>query len=103
MTAVENAQEFEDLDALIRSAGWQRFKTYVAEQWGTPSAGGGVRFQAAVAHASNHGDADAIAQLRQVVVAQKQIQGLVTEFEGRREKLKPLAEREHALSRRGAL
>lgn len=103
MSAIETAQEFEDLDALIRSAGWLRFKAYVAAQWGTPEHGGGARFQAAVAQASNQSDADAIAQLRQVVVAQKQIQGLILEFEGRRDKLKPMDQRELAMSRRGSL
>lgn len=97
--------EYEDLDALIRSSGWQRFKAYVAEQWGTPSAGGGARFQLAVrASAAEQADADAIAKLRQVVAAQREIQGLITEFEKRLDVLKPHEQRLAAVgSRRGSL
>lgn len=104
MRAAEVQQEYEDLDALIQSAGWGRFKAHVAQQWGTPETGGGVRFQQAVSQAAaEQADADATAKLRQIVVAQKLIQGLILEFEARRERLKPIEEREHALSRRGGL
>jgi hypothetical protein len=42
--------------------------------------------------------------LRQVVVAQREIQGLIIAFEGQRERVKPLEPRqEMALSRRGGL
>lgn len=97
--------EFEDLDALIRSAGWQRFKAHVAEQWGTPSAGGGIRFQQAVRQASNNeADANALAQLRQIVTAQREIQGLIVSFEQQAERLKPMEQRQElAMSRRGSL
>ena len=104
MTAIEITQEFEDLDALFRSAGWLRFKAHVAQQWGTPQAGGGARLQAGVAQAAaENADADATAKLRQIVVAQKQIQGLILEFELRIEKVRPLEQRELAQSRRGGL
>jgi hypothetical protein len=102
---VADPTEYEDLDALLTSAGWTRFKSYIAEQWGTPQAGGGIRFQQAVNQASrNETDANALAQLRQVVVAQREIQGLIIAFEGQRERVKPLEPRqEMALSRRGGL
>lgn len=105
MTAAENAQEYEALDALLRSEGWLRFKAHVAQQWGTPHDGGGARFQAAVSQAaSEQVDADATAKLRQVVVAQKQIQGLIAEFEGRIERVRPLEQRPELVgSRRGSL
>jgi hypothetical protein len=100
-----DATEYEDLDALVRSSGWQRFKAYTAEQWGTPSAGGGSGFQLAVrASAAEHADADAIAKLRQVVAAQREIQGLITEFEKRVEQVRPQEQRLSAVgSRRGGL
>jgi hypothetical protein len=100
-----DVQEFEDLDELMRSAGWQRFKAYTAEQWGTPSAGGGARFQLAVrASAAENADADAIAKLRQVVAAQREIQGLITEFEKRLDAVRPQENRLAAVgSRRGPL
>lgn len=104
MTVIDQKQEYEDLDTLFRSAGWLRFKAHVAEQWGTPHAGGGARFQTAVGHAAaESADADATAKLRQIVVAQRQIQGLITEFEGRIDRVRPLDERPLAQSRRGSL
>jgi len=104
MSAIEQKQEYEDLDTLFRSSGWLRFKAYVAQQWGTPHDGGGARFQAAVnSAAAEQADSDATAKLRQIVVAQKQIQGLLTEFEARLQHVRPLAERELAVSRRGSL
>lgn len=104
-TATEHGQEFEALDALFRSEGWARFKAYVAQQWGTPQHGGGARFQAAVTQAAGEQvDADATAKLRQVVVAQKQIQGLIAEFESRMERVRPLESRPELVgSRRGSL
>lgn len=104
-SAIDQSQEYEALDALLRSDGWTRFKAYVAQQWGTPQHGGGARFQAAVSQAAGEqADADATAKLRQVVVAQKQIQGLIAEFEGRLERVRPMEHRPELVgSRRGSL
>lgn len=97
--------EFEDLDALLTSAGWARFERFVADQWGTSECGGGIRFQQAVMTAAREPlDADATSKLRQVCVAQREIQNLLIEFKGQRERARPLEQRaEVALSRRGGL
>ena len=68
----------EDLDELVRSAGWQRFVAHVQQEWGTREAGGGVRFTMAARQASNiNADGEAIAQLRQICVAQREVHNLV--------------------------
>jgi hypothetical protein len=68
----------EDLDELVHSPGWQRFVAHVRQEWGTREAGGGVRFtQAAHQAASLNANDDAIAQLRQICVAQREIHNLI--------------------------
>ena len=57
------ASEFEDLDQLIHSQGWLRFKEYVRAEWHE-------RFQQHVRQAVNNPQDDlALRQLQQVVVA----------------------------------
>jgi succinyl-CoA synthetase beta subunit len=68
----------EDLDALVHSPGWMRFLAHVQQEWGTRERGGGVRFTQAAHQAANvNADADAINQLRQVCVAQREIHNLI--------------------------
>ena len=70
--------EREDLDALVRSPGWARFVAHVEKEWGTAEHGGGAYFTMAARKASDQtDDATALAYLRQICVAQKQIHGLV--------------------------
>lgn len=67
------ASELEALQALVDSDGWKLFASMVGKQWGD-SEGNGERFLQAVSNASKASDADAIAQLRQIVVAQREMQ-----------------------------
>jgi hypothetical protein len=68
----------EDLDDLVHSPGWMRFLAHVRQEWGTRDAGGGVRFTQAAHQAANlNADADAIGQLRQICVAQREIHNLI--------------------------
>ncbi len=67
------ASELEALQALLDSDGWTVFSRMVGTMWGD-SEGNGERFLQAVSGASKAGDADAIAQLRQIIVAQREIQ-----------------------------
>jgi len=82
--------EYEDYDDLVRNEGWQRFSQHVAALWGTVDGGGGSMFNQAVAQASaDSSDADALAKLRQIIVAQKSVQQLM-QFPARRvQELKP--------------
>lgn len=60
--------EYEDLDALLSSPGWERFKAYVKSEWGPE----GVQFTRALALAADTiDDPTAMAKFRQVLVAQK--------------------------------
>ncbi len=92
--------EYEDLDALIRSAGWARFKAVVVEQWGQHGSGGVVFTQAVMAAQKQ---ADALPKLQQVCFAQVAIQGLISEFESRLQQLKAIEERPYNPARRGML
>jgi len=66
--------EYEDLDALLSSPGWERFKAYVKSEWGPE----GVQFQRAlVAAADVIDDPMAMAKFRQVLVAQKACMGVI--------------------------
>lgn len=67
------ASEREALQALIESDGWKMFAAFVGKQWGD-SEGNGERFLHAVSKASTASDADAIAHLRQIIVAQREVQ-----------------------------
>lgn len=78
--------EREDLEALTTSDGWKRFQSYVESEWG---AGGRAFIDAVTKAADNKSDADATAFLRQIIVAQKQIQRLVAWPEERLKTLKP--------------
>lgn len=99
--------ELEALDQLISLEGWQRFRNLVAEEWGTPENGGGSQFLAAVKAAAALNDADATAQLRQIIVAQREIHKIMEMIPQRvaqmkRTKLGPESDAA-PLSRRGAL
>ena len=68
----------EDLDHLVHSPGWLRFRQHVEKEWGVPDAGGGVRFTRAATQAADiNAERDAINQLRQVCVAQREIHNLI--------------------------
>ena len=82
--------EYEDYEALITSEGWKRFTEYVEGLWGTVANGGGSMFQSAVAHAAaSDSDPEAVAKLRQFIVAQREIQRLLLYPVQRCEQLKP--------------
>jgi len=65
--------EREDLDALINSPGWQRFKQRVELEWGT-SEGGGSRFVTQTMAIAKEDDATALPKMRQIIAAQREIQ-----------------------------
>ena len=68
----------EDLDHLVHSPGWARFLAHVEKEWGTRDIGGGVRFTRAATQAADiNAERDAINQLRQVCVAQREIHNLI--------------------------
>ena len=68
----------EDLDHLVNSPGWARFRAHIAQEWGTREHGGGMRFtQAAHKAADISADSDAISQLRQICVAQREIHNAI--------------------------
>lgn len=69
--------EREDLDALLQSAGWQWFLRYVAREWGADDGGGAMYHGAVTAAAKEDDDPRALAKLRQIVVAQREIQKLI--------------------------
>lgn len=94
--------EREELDALVNSDGWRLFTSYVQSEWGS---GGRAFIDATEKAADQKADADAMAYLRQIIVAQRQIQRLVRWPE---ERLKQLATPELVpavtdYSRRGTL
>lgn len=69
----------EDLDHLVHSPGWMRFLAHVEQEWGTREKGGGARFTQATHHAAAElNEADALAKLRQICVAQREIHNLLT-------------------------
>ena len=68
----------EDLDHLVHSPGWGRFLAHVQREWGTRETGGGARFTMAASQAVNIGDEiNAVNQLRQICVAQREIHTLI--------------------------
>ena len=99
--------EQEDLDQLINSAGWQRFQKMVEQLWGTAE-GGGARFVTAMTNvAKSTDDAIAMAQMRQIIAAQREIQDVMRWPVVRLEHLKraapPADSDAMPLSRRGGL
>ena len=93
---MENSER-EDLDALVRSDGWRVFCRYVEGEWGN----GGQRFVQGVQLAANDPNLGTD-KLRQVIVAQREIQSLCAWPERR---VKELSKPELVAlgSRRGAL
>lgn len=71
------SREKEALDHLVSSEGWKLFTDEVARSWGA-SEGNGERFLQAVQAASRANDPDALAQLRQIIVAQREIHAMVS-------------------------
>ena len=68
----------EDLDHLVHSPGWLRFLAHVEKEWGTRERGGGARFTMAANQAVNIGDEiNAVHQLRQIAVAQREIHNVI--------------------------
>lgn len=101
--------EREDLDALIQSAGWQRFKQMVDKLWGTAE-GGGERFVTQMtAVAKSTDDATALPIMRQIIVAQREIHAVMNwpaEQAERLKKAEPKADSDAkplTQSRRGGL
>lgn len=96
--------EHEDLDALLSSPGWERFKAYVKSEWGPE----GVQFTRALAQAADVVDDPlAMARFRQVLVAQKACQGVLDWLPARVAHLKatalPTGSDALPMSRRGTL
>jgi len=79
--------EREDLDALIHSPGWQRFKQMVEQQWGTAE-GGGVRFVTEMTKMAKGDDATALPLMRQIIAAQREIHAVMNWPAERAEALK---------------
>lgn len=68
--------EQEALDQLINSEGWHLFRKHVEEQWGSAE-GGGVRFVTQMTNiARSADDVLAMGQMRQIIAAQREIQGV---------------------------
>ena len=68
----------EELEELVKSPGWLRFREHVEREWGTRDTGGGIRFEQAAAKAANlTDDATAINQLRQITVARREVHTLI--------------------------
>lgn len=94
-------RELEDLDQLVKSAGWTRFLAMVDKEWGRAS----DRFHDAVTNAARGDNAHAADHLRQIIAAQREIQGVMQMVPNR---LKQLTEAqkprpELVMSRRGGL
>lgn len=70
--------EREDLDALLQSPGWQRFVKHVEQEWGREDGGGAMYHAAILKIANNEDDPKAMAQLRQVVAAQREIRKILS-------------------------
>lgn len=68
--------ELEDLEELLASAGWKALSEMVGKLWGA-SEGNGERFLDAVTKASRASDADALAHLRQIIAAQREIHAIM--------------------------
>ena len=97
-----DVNEREALEALVQDEGWRLFRRHVLAEWGP---GGRQFIDATTKAADTKADADAVAFLRQIIVAQREIQRVVQWPE---EQVKRLKESELqpvgvALSRRGAL
>lgn len=83
--------EREDLDALLASPGWERFKQMTEKLWGSAE-GGGERFvtqMTAVAKLTD--DTTAMPMMRQIIAAQREIQALMRWAPERLETLKRTA------------
>lgn len=87
----------------MKSPGWQRFQAMVAKEWGTAE-GGGSAFLAAISNAAKNQDQDAMAQMRQILVAQREIQKVMQLIPTRVSMLKQgVGPDAYIGSRRGAL
>ena len=97
-----DVNERENLEALVASDGWKTFAAYVGQEWG---AGGRAFLDATTKAADQKADADAMAYLRQIIVAQREIQKLVKWPEERLKQLEPIeyATASRDYSRRGSL
>lgn len=83
--------EQEDLDQLLNSAGWHRFAKMVEQLWGNAE-GGGDRFIAQMtAVAMSTDDVIAMGQMRQIIAAQREIQGVMRWPKTRLEQIKRTA------------
>lgn len=68
---MSDSAELEDLDALVRSAGWARLKDYVVQEWRTRM---DAKVRAAV---SSPDDLLAMRHLQQVVVAKEAVEQIM--------------------------
>jgi len=90
--------EREDLDELVNSDGWRRFKAFADAEWGD----GGHRFVQGVTDAAKDDTSRGTDILRQILVAQREIRTLLIWPEAR---LKAISKPElvEVGSRRGSL
>lgn len=65
------ASEQEDLDQLVRSQGWLRFKQFVSKEWGDQLE------QHLLAAANDREDSIALQKIRQVLAAKREIDRMV--------------------------
>lgn len=95
--------ELEDLDQLVNSDGWHRFVEMVQKDWGPA----GERYVNAVNATMKVGDEiTAVQQMRQVIVAQREIMAVVNAPANRIRQLKQasaMPEVAYIGSRRGGL
>lgn len=93
--------EYEDFDQLVNCKGWHRFVEMVNKDWGPA----GERYVAAVNATMKIGDEiAAVQQMRQVIVAQREIGHIMQLVPNRLRQLKPETQaREFVGSRRGSL
>ena len=69
---MENSER-EDLDELVTSDGWRRFKAFAESEWGD----GGHRFVQGVTDAAKDDSPRGTDVLRQILVAQREIRTLL--------------------------
>jgi hypothetical protein len=94
--------ELEALDHLVHSEGWRVFREMVNKDWGPA----GERYISAVNNTMRVGDeVSAVQQMRQVIVAQREISAVMQMPETRLKQLKQAEQRPELVgqSRRGSL
>ena len=92
-------RELEDLEQLVSCPGWGRFATMVDDEWGRAS----DKFHDAVTNAARGDNPMAADHLRQIIAAQREIQGVMAKVPNRIKLLKGPQLVTAGQSRRGGL